>query len=221
MNIDTILGALEMAGIAVVSVGLWTLRVALTARGRKVAGSVTAGVEALVFLLAFSSVLGDMGAVERVIGYALGVSGGTLLGIIVDQRFSTGQSEVRIVTHGSDTALVRELRGLGWPVTSTHGHGPNGGVTVAFVAVDDVRLPGILEDLERHATPRAFWTVERLQTARSVQLPEGYLGIRGGGSSGLRGRFVRRGQGGGSPARAGTGPSDRSPSDRHAPLLET
>ncbi|MDQ4057945.1 MAG: hypothetical protein M3124_02350 [Actinomycetota bacterium] len=61
---------------------------------------------------------------------------------------------------------------------------------MAFVAVDDGRLPGILKDLEQHA-PQAFWTVERLQTARAVQLPEGCIGMRGGGSSVLMGRIKR------------------------------
>lgn len=216
MNIDTILGALEMAGIAVVSVGLWTLRVALTARGRKVAGSVTAGTEAIVFLLAFSSVLGDLAAVERVIGYALGVAGGTLLGVIADERLSTGQSEVRIVTPGTDATLVRELQGLGWPVTWTNGNGPRGEVTVAFVAVDDVRLPGILKDLDGQAG-EAFWTVERLQAARAVQLPEGVIGIRGAGSSGLWGRFMRRSSGGGSLVRGTQESPVQEPESRSMP----
>src|ERR671915_299002 len=86
------LGALQMAGLAVMSVGLWTLRVALTSRGRKVAGSVTAGLEALVFLLAFSSVLGDMNAIERIVGDAVGVGAGTLLGVFLDEHLSAGQS---------------------------------------------------------------------------------------------------------------------------------
>ncbi|MGH2776317.1 MAG: DUF5698 domain-containing protein [Actinomycetota bacterium] len=191
MSTDTILSTLQMVGMAVMSVSLWTLRVALTARGRKLAGSMTACVEAVVFLLAFSSVLGDLDAVEKVVGYALGVGAGTLLGVLADERLSTGQSEVRIVTEGSDATLVRELRRLGWPVTLMYGNGPSGDVTVAFVAVDDTRLPHVLRDLEKYA-PQAFWTVERLQSARSVQLPEGCIGIRGGATVGLRGRLPRR-----------------------------
>ena len=174
-----LLGALQMAGLAVMSVGLWTLRVALTARGRKVAGSITAGAEALVFLLAFSSVMKDMDAIERVVGYAVGVGVGTLLGVFLDERLSAGQSEVRIVTEGRDLRLVCELIGLGWPVTWSRGHGPLGEVTVAFVAVDDTRLPRFLKQLQERA-PEEFWTVERLRSARAVREHEGWVQIRRG-----------------------------------------
>ena len=176
---DQIWGSLQMAGLAVMSVGLWTLRVALTARGRKVAGSLTAGLETLVFLLAFSSVMSDMDAIERVAGYAVGVGAGTWLGLFVDGRLSTGQSEVRIVTPGQDLTLVRELQGLGWPVTWTPGHGPLGEVTIAFVAVDDTRLARFLRDLRGRASDE-FWTVERLTSARAVREHEGWVQIRAG-----------------------------------------
>jgi uncharacterized protein YebE (UPF0316 family) len=186
--------SLQMAGLAMISVGLWTLRVALTARGRRVAGSLSAALEALVFLLAFSSVLADMHAIERVVGYAAGVGLGTLLGVSLDERLSAGQSEVRVVSEGRDHSLIRALRELGWPVTSTLGEGPLGEVTVAFVAVDDTRLARFLKDLQARA-PEAFWTVERLRTARAVKEHPGWLQIRSGfglrrgrGSRGLRHR---------------------------------
>jgi len=176
---DQLWGFLQMAVLAVMSVGLWTLRVALTARGRKVAGSVTAGLEALVFLLAFSRVLTEMDAIERLAGYAVGVAAGTLLGVFLDERLSAGQSEVRIVTAGRDLRIVRELHDLGWPVTWTRGHGPVGEVTVAFVAVDDTRLSRFLKDLQGRA-PEEFWTVERLRSARAVREHEGWTQIRTG-----------------------------------------
>ena len=115
--------ALGMTGLAVMSVALWTLRVALTSRGRKVAGSLTSALEALVFLLAFSRVMSDMHALERVAGYALGVGLGTLLGVWLDEQLSAGQSEVRIVTEGRDPVLATDLHTLGWPVTWTRGEG--------------------------------------------------------------------------------------------------
>jgi uncharacterized protein YebE (UPF0316 family) len=179
MTAETILSTVSMAGMAIVSVSLWTLRVALTARGRKVAGSLTAGLEAIVFLLAFSTVLTDLTAIEKIAGYALGVAAGTLLGVVVDSRLSAGQSEVRIVSQYGGSEFVHELHALGWPATWTEAKGPAGDVTMAFVAVDDTRVPRLLKDLERVA-PRAFWTVERLQTAHAVQLPEGLTQVRDG-----------------------------------------
>ncbi|MDQ4133264.1 MAG: hypothetical protein M3179_08685, partial [Actinomycetota bacterium] len=51
-----------MAGLAVASVGLWTLRVALAARGRKLAGAMVAAVEAIVFATAFTRLASDLDA---------------------------------------------------------------------------------------------------------------------------------------------------------------
>jgi uncharacterized protein YebE (UPF0316 family) len=173
---ENLLGALEMTGLAMMSVGLWTLRVALTARGRKLAGSITAAIEALVFLFAFSSVMKDMDAIERVVGYAIGVGLGTLLGVFLDERLSAGQSEVRIVTPGTDLEIMTELQALGWPVTVTSGHGPAGEVTVGFVAVDDMKLRTLIRELQRRA-PDAFWTVETLKKARASQLHPDWIQV--------------------------------------------
>ena len=173
---NSLLESAGMAGLAVLSVGLWTMRVALTARSRKVAGSLTASLEALVFLLAFSRVMSDVDEISRVAGYAVGVGLGTLLGVFLDERLSAGQSEVRIVTHGPDTSGVARLHAQGWPVTWTHGEGPFGDVTVAFIAVDDSKIRALLKDLER-ATPDAFWTVETLKKARGRPLGDAWIQI--------------------------------------------
>lgn len=168
-----LLDFLQMAGLAVVSVSLWTLRVALTARGRRIAGSVTAGLEAIVFIVAFSRAAADLGAIERLLGYALGVALGTLVGVYLDERLSAGQSEVRVVREGRDLALVNELQADGWPVTWVYGQGPRGDVTVAFVAVDDKLLATFLRIL-RTTAPDAFWTVERLKSARAGKSHPGW-----------------------------------------------
>ena len=167
---------MQMAGLAVVSVSLWTLRVALTARGRKVAGALTSGVEAVVFILAFSQAAADLAAVERLVGYAVGVALGTLAGVYLDERLSAGQSEVRMVTPGHDLSHVRTLHENGWPVTWITGSGPDGEVTVAFVAADDRRLPLLVEAVKETA-PEAFWTVERLRSARAGHVHEARLQV--------------------------------------------
>ena len=88
-------GVLEAAGfalLATINVGLWTLRVALAAAGRAVAASVLAGLDTLLFVLAFGAVLTALDDPLRVVGYTLGVAGGTLLAIVLRPRLSPGQS---------------------------------------------------------------------------------------------------------------------------------
>jgi uncharacterized protein YebE (UPF0316 family) len=173
---EALMDSVKMAGLAIVSVSLWTLRVALTARDRKVAGSLTAGLEAVVFVLAFSQVAADLKAIEKLLGYAVGVALGTLTGLFLDEKLSAGQSEVRVVTEGHDLTHVGRLQDAGWPVTWVRGRGPTGDVTVAFVAVDDNRLPLLVAGL-RELAPEAFWTIERLRSARTGRDHAGWLQV--------------------------------------------
>jgi uncharacterized protein YebE (UPF0316 family) len=186
-----LLEAAQMAGLAFVSVSLWTLRVALTARGRKLAGAITSGIEAVVFVLAFSQAAADLAAIERLAGYAVGVALGSLTGVFLDERMSSGQSEVRVVTEGDDLSHVQALHAAGWPVTWLPGSGPDGDVTVAFVAADDKRLPTLVKALKEYA-PNSFWTIERLRSARAGRVHPGWLQV--GQAHGIRqlGRRVRQ-----------------------------
>lgn len=179
--------ALQMTGLALVSVGLWTLRVALTARGRRIAGALTAAVEASVFALVFASLVSDLDEPGRIGGYALGVAVGTLLGISADKRMSRGQSNLRVVVEGSAAALLDALRERGWPATAIAASGPNGQSAIAFVTVDNHCLSSVLDEIRRVA-PDAFWTVERLDATsmhsrpRTCRLPPGPTLQPAGGS---------------------------------------
>lgn len=177
-----------MAGLALVSVSLWTLRVALASRGRRVAGSLTAGLEALVFVLAFSRAAADLGSVENLLGYAVGVAIGTTVGVSLDEHLSTGQSEVRVVTEGPDRSHVSRLQAEGWPVTWVAGCGPNGDVTIAFVAVDDKRLAGLVRTVNG-LRPDAFLTIEHLKSAHAGRVQPGWLQV--GQATGFRVRPAR------------------------------
>ena len=66
--------AAGMALLAMASVGLWTLRVALTARGRKSIAAAVAAVEAVVFAVAFTNVAAHLDSPARIAGYAAGVA---------------------------------------------------------------------------------------------------------------------------------------------------
>ena len=82
------------------------------------------------------------------------------------------------MTEGRNLGLVRTLQAAGWPVTWFYGTGPTGDVTVSFVAVDDARLPNLLKTL-RALVPEAFWTVERLKSARAGRSHAGWHQVHG------------------------------------------
>ncbi len=170
---DIVLRVVVLAVMGAVSVSVWTLRVALTAEGRRGAAAITAGVEAVVFALVFASVLSSLESPAEVAGYAVGVAAGTFLGLLADGKLASGQSAVRALVDGDGHELAGALRARGWPVTLLPGEGLRGAVTLLFVVVDVARVRELRSDLERLA-PDAFWVVERLQTAHPSTLPQGY-----------------------------------------------
>lgn len=168
--IGSLVDAIGLALLACVSVSLWTLRVTVAAAGRKLAAAVVAGIESLSFALAFGTVLSSLDDPARIGAYAAGVAAGTLLGLVVDERLSTGQSMVRLVVDGPGIDVAERLRGRGWPVTREDADGVLGAVTVLTVAVDDRVLPRLTRDVDAMA-PDAFRTVERLRDVRPTALP--------------------------------------------------
>lgn len=174
MTVDAGL-VLDVAGLTALasgSVSLWTLRVTAAAAGRKLTAAVIAGVESLLFALAFAAVLTSLQDPVRIGAYAVGVAAGTLVGLTLDERLSTGQSLVRVVVDGAGDPVSAALRAHGWPATRSVADGVNGAVAVLTVAVDDRALPALARDLDRLA-PHGFRTVERLRHARPTELPIG------------------------------------------------
>jgi len=170
------LGAGGMALLAITSVGLWTLRVALTARGRRAIGATVAAIEAVIFAVAFTNVAAHLDSPVRMAGYAAGVAFGTVVGLTADRRLSSGVSEVDIVVPGRDTDTAERLLQLGWPATTFPAEGPSGPVTLICIAVDDNRLAELTAAI-RLVAPQSFWTIQRLGTTHASVLPDGYLQI--------------------------------------------
>jgi uncharacterized protein YebE (UPF0316 family) len=167
---------LTMTGLATVSVGLWTVRVAVTAKGRKLAAAVVAAVEAIVFVVAFSRVAQGLQSPGPLVAYAIGVGLGTLLGLMLHARVARGHAQVEVVAPGNPARLLDALRDRGWPTTAITGCGLSGTVLVASITVDERRLADLLDDLGQLA-PQAFWTVTPLHAARAVTLPAGLAQI--------------------------------------------
>jgi uncharacterized protein YebE (UPF0316 family) len=186
--VRTIISALATGGAAACSISLWTFRVALANRGRRGVSSVIAGIEAVLFVLIFTGLVANLGDPVRILGYALGVAGGTFLGLFADERLSAGQSEIRLILAGDGAGPIDRLLRAGWPATWTAGAGPAGPTTTVTVVVDDREIARLLALVDR-LRPVPFVTVERLRTARPVPLPGGFTQVAGSrGASRPRGR---------------------------------
>ncbi|MEM7288320.1 MAG: hypothetical protein AAF480_18380 [Actinomycetota bacterium] len=71
--------------LALVSVSLWTVRVAFTADRRLAAAAAVAAVEATTFAAAFSQLLGRIDSVASLAAYAIGVATGTVVALELER----------------------------------------------------------------------------------------------------------------------------------------
>lgn len=84
---------LKLALLAGVTVSLWTVRVALTAHGRRYASALVATVEAIAFATVFAQALDSIDSPTRLAAYGVGVGTGTLAGLAIDQCISSGSHD--------------------------------------------------------------------------------------------------------------------------------
>ena len=156
-----------MAFLAMVSVSLWTLRVALAARGRRLAGAVVAAIEAVVFTLAFSNLIANLGSWERIVGYAAGVAVGTVGGLAINDRLSPGAAVIEMIVPGDAEDLRLAFHSRGWPATTSTACGVNGQATMVLLVVHRNRTNDVVTVLQA-LTPHALWTIRDVTSVHGV-----------------------------------------------------
>lgn len=164
------------AGLAFLSVALWTIRVAFTSRGRKALGSMVAAVEATVFAVAFSRLLSGIDSPHQVVAYGAGVAAGTMTGLLIDAALNPQLVRVDVVDPDADGVLVERLHQRGYPTTVSAGFGLSGEVMVVSVTLAESLAAELLQTIEE-AAGCAFWTVSPVRDARPSPLPRGFAAV--------------------------------------------
>jgi uncharacterized protein YebE (UPF0316 family) len=180
MGLDTLWEMVSTAGLAVSGVTLWTFRVAVTARGSRALGSLLAATEAMLFVVAFSRLMGSFDSPHLVIAYGAGVAAGTMLGLALDSRLNPQLARVDIFD--STGEAIGAVARSGYAFTLSDGVGSRGQVSVASLVVSEPRVEEILDAVRAEGTD-AFWTVapiRRASVGRAVAAHRHPFGGRGG-----------------------------------------
>jgi uncharacterized protein YebE (UPF0316 family) len=128
-------GALLIFSLRVADMTLDTLRVLIVLRGQRAAAWVLGFFQALVFVLAITSVLRDLGNLLNIFGYAAGFATGNVLGMWIESRLAVGFTHIRIISSRSGSAIADMLRGEGYAVTEISGRGRDGTVALLNCSV--------------------------------------------------------------------------------------
>ncbi|MEM8926432.1 MAG: DUF5698 domain-containing protein [Actinomycetota bacterium] len=166
--------SIALAGLAMLSVSLWTARVALTAQRRRLAATAIAAIEATVFAVVFSRLLTGLDNPYGIAGYAIGVAAGTALALKMDEALNPQLVKVDIVDPLGSHRLLDQLHARGWPTTTSPADGLTGPVTVISVTTDATRLQPLTDAIAANGA-EAFWTITPIQRARPTSLPIGFV----------------------------------------------
>ena len=159
---EPVFAGLFVFAMRVTDMSLDTLRLLFVMRGRKFLAGGIGVIQAIVFILAVSTVLKGPLEPLTVMGYALGFGAGVVIGIVAEQRLALGHMMLRVYSPSSGAAIAEALRSAGFAVTEFTAHGRDGEITVINSAIarrDTARAQGITKQID----PGAFITVDDIQ----------------------------------------------------------
>lgn len=169
LTIDLLIAALVIFVLRVIGVALSTVRVLVMMRGQKVRTVVLGFFEVLVYVIAIGQVVNNLSNVWNILGYCLGFSAGSLVGMWLDDQFIQGFANVRVVSPKRAQKVASTIRKAGYGATVGWGSGRKGRVGIVTATVLRKEIPKVFQIVDE-VDPGAFLTVEE---ARNVR--RGYL----------------------------------------------
>ena len=165
LTLPAILGALGIFALRICDMTLDTIRVLFVMRGRKGLAWVLGFAQALIFVVAISSVLANLSNVLNILAYAGGYATGNVIGILLENRIAIGFTLVTIISSKRGAVVAETLRHSGYAVTEIPARGKDGTVTYLNVAVRRRDVPSV-ETVALEADPSAFITSEEVRPMR-------------------------------------------------------
>jgi len=157
--------ALLIFVLRVGDMSLDTIRVLFMVRGKKLLVWVLGFFQALIFVVAISSVLTQLNNILNIIGYATGFATGNIVGMMIENRLAIGHVLVNIISSNRGSFIAERLRASGYAVTEIAGRGMNGTVFELHASVlrKDVSQ---VETIVLESDPQAFVTAEDVRPVR-------------------------------------------------------
>lgn len=165
LTLPVVQAALFIFVLRVIGVALSTVRVLVMMRGQKLFSMVMGFFEVLVYVIAIGQVVNNLENVWNILGYCLGFSAGTLIGMWLDERFVRGFASVRIVSRYKAQRLGDSIREAGYGATVAWGSGQRGSVGIVTATVLRQEVPAVCRVADE-VDPEAFVTVEEARAVR-------------------------------------------------------
>jgi uncharacterized protein YebE (UPF0316 family) len=158
--------ALLIFSLRLVDMSLYSIRIMMVVRGRKVLAWCFAICQSLVFVSALRIVFSDLGNWGKILGYTSGYATGMILGMWLEERLAIGYTHFRIISPGRGAEISERLREDGYAVTEVPATGMEGAVTLlnCYVFRRDTRQ---LQTQVTEIDSDAFVTAEEVRPLHS------------------------------------------------------
>jgi len=159
---------LVVLGILFLRVGdmtLDTIRLLFVVRGKKGLAWALGFFQALIFVIAISSVLENLENPLNILAYAAGFATGNVVGMWIEEKLAIGYTQFTIISSTRGAAIAEQIRAAGFAVTELSARGRDGTVNVLQVNVRRKETSN-LETIVLEADPEAFVTVEEVRPVR-------------------------------------------------------
>jgi uncharacterized protein YebE (UPF0316 family) len=153
------LGAVLIFFLRVTDMTLDTLRVLMVMRGRRAIVWILGFFQALIFVLAISSVLKNLDNPLNIIGYAAGFATGNVFGMWIEEKLAIGHTHINVVSSRLGAAITERMRSEGFGVTEIPARGKDGTVTLLNISVLRKDVPQV-HRIVNQVDPTAFITTE-------------------------------------------------------------
>jgi len=148
--------------LRVTDMTLDTLRVLIVIRGLKAIAWILGFFQSAVWVIAVTSVLGNLGNAWNLIGYAAGFASGNVVGMLIEERVAIGHGHLRVISSTLGSAISEAIRSAGYAATEIAGRGKDGAVTLVVSSVRRRDIDRIQKEVAR-VDPEAFVAVEEIR----------------------------------------------------------
>jgi uncharacterized protein YebE (UPF0316 family) len=161
----TLLVALGIFALRIGDMSLDTVRVLFVVRGRKAWAWALGFFQALIFVVAISSVLSHLDNPLNILAYAAGFATGNVVGMLFEERMAFGFLQFTIISPKRGAEVAEQLRKSGYAVTEIPARGRSGTVTMLQTNVKRKDMDNI-ETIVLEADPEAFVTLDEIRPVR-------------------------------------------------------
>jgi uncharacterized protein YebE (UPF0316 family) len=159
LTTQSILIALLIFTVRVISTSLDTLRLILTLRSNKFWVWVLGFFNSMIWILTFAFVLSDIDNIVNVVLYAAGFATGNVIGMWIEDKLAIGFAEIRVISPNWGAAILEVLRENNYAVTEIPARGKDGMVSVITASIRRSQVHEF-EKLVKDVDQDAFITTE-------------------------------------------------------------